>query len=132
MHISLILAMLIDGFVTLSKPISSEHVAGPNGLSGWTVSYVLRDISNQGPVPMRLLIARNGRVIRNIHGRPFVWRWVFLASGRQVAFEAGPLHFAMECVLLDVASGKEVAKFDCEPQPLATEAPDWVRTLEAR
>ena len=132
MHIALILAMLIDGFPTIGKPISSEHRAGPDGVSGWTVNYVVRDVSNQGPLPMRLVIARNRRVIRKIQGLPFVWRWMFLDSGRQVAFEAGPLHFARECVLLDVASGRGIAKFNCNPQPLAADAPQWVKTLEAR
>jgi len=49
-----------------------------------------------------LVLARNGHRLRRIEGEPIIWKWMFWADGRQVAYETGPLHFGMSCVLADV------------------------------
>jgi hypothetical protein len=55
---------------------------------------------------------------------------MFRSGRRQVAYESGPLHFGMACVLTEIATGKEVSRYDCfrEAPP---DAPEWVKTLEA-
>lgn len=73
-------------------PTQSEKRSGPGGLEGWTLEGPLPDDPAQN-YPFALVIARNGLVIRKIDGDPFVWKWMFLANGRQVAYESGPLHF---------------------------------------
>ena len=82
-------------------------------------------------LPVELILARNGRIVRYIQHQSFIWRWMYLHDGRQVAYETGPLHFSMMCVLVDIGSGKRLADFDCFPQ-LPDNAPEWVRLLEAK
>lgn len=107
------------------KPIQSAHRMGPNGLEGWTESYPLADGQS---APADLLIAQQRHVIRRIQGDPFVWRWMFWANGKQVAYETGSLHFNMACMLVDIASGRQLAKLDCYRE-LAEDAPAWEKAL---
>ena len=113
------------------KPTESPHIAGPDGLEGWTLQGTLPPEDNYGDekFDFTLVIARHGHVIRRIQGGAFIWRWMFWANGRQVIYESGPLHFSADCVLEDVLTGKQLAEYDCyheEPQP----EPDWVQALE--
>jgi hypothetical protein len=106
-----------------------ERVPGPNGLAGWKITHVLE---NGNEVAETLVIARHGRRIREIHGDPFIWRWLFRDDGR-IAYESGPLHFSMSCVLIDAASGREVERVDCfnyPDKPPAGGWPSWLATLE--
>jgi hypothetical protein len=106
----------------------SPHRKGPHGLEGWTL---LVPIENQGDLPMTLVIAQDNKIMHKFPGDGFVWNWIFLNDGRQVAYESGPLHFALACVLVDVQTGKEQARFDCFSEPLPQNAPAWVKQLEA-
>lgn len=116
---------------TLQDPIESAHRHGPGQLESWTLKYVVPGLENQGPLPMRLVIARGNKPVRVITGSPsFVWQWIFLRDGKEVAYETGPLHSSLGCVLLDVRSGKRLAEYDCFHE-LAPDAPDWVKALEA-
>jgi hypothetical protein len=100
----------------------SEHVTGPDGLVGWKVTYLLE---NQEEVSDTLIIARNGARIRTLHGDPLIWTWMFQGDGKSLAFESGPLHFAMACVLIDIASGKELQRVDCFTYPEHPPAGGW-------
>lgn len=111
------------------KPTESEHRSGPHGLEGWTLSWPDPDDPNQ-LLPTTLVIARNGRVSRRINGDGMVWQWMFWADGAQVAYESGPKHFSLLCVLFDLNKGREVSSFDCY-HDLPENAPDWARALEA-
>lgn len=110
----------------------SDRISGPDGLVGWKVNYLL---DNKEVVSDALIIARNGKRIRKIHGDPLVWTWMFTEDGKSIAFESGPLHFSMACVLIDIASGMELARIDCFHYP--DKAPDggwpaWITKLEDR
>ncbi|MFL6306999.1 MAG: hypothetical protein ACJ72H_25995, partial [Candidatus Sulfotelmatobacter sp.] len=61
---------------------------------------------------------------------PFVWKWIFWARGRQIAYEAGPLHFGMLCILADIQTGRELASYDCF-HGVPVDAPDWEKALDA-
>ena len=106
----------------------SPHRSGPNGLESWTLLYA---IEGQGDLPMRLVIACHGKTLQTIKGDGFVWKWIFLRQGEQVAYESGPLHFSLTCVLMDLKSGRELRRFNCFASPLPSNAPDWVKTLES-
>jgi hypothetical protein len=108
----------------------SEHRPGPNGLEGWTLEGPIPDHPGE-KFPFTLVIARNGRVIRRFSGEFFVWKWMFLDDGKRVAYEAGPLHFSLACILADIQTGKQLGTYDCFPNPLPADAPEWVKTLEA-
>jgi hypothetical protein len=110
------------------KPTESEHVRGPNGLEGWTLNGSIPDRPNE-TFPFTLVIARNGHVIRKFEGGAFVWNWIFWADGNQVAYESGPLHFSLECILADVKTGKELSSYDCF-HGIPDNAPDWLKALE--
>src|SRR5579871_1910371 len=113
----------------LEKPVESEHRHGPNGWDGWTLNYTIPDHPGER-FPMTLVLAQNGRIVRRIEDGPFIWRWMFVAEGHRVAYETGPLHFSATCVLIDTKTGKRLDDYDCW-QELPSDAPDWVKQLEA-
>ncbi len=113
------------------KPVESEHRKGPNGWEGWTLDSSIPDDSNGGEkYPFTLVLARNGHEIRRISGDPFVWRWIFWADGKQVAYESGPLHFGMNCILADIKTGRQLGSVDCYHE-LPDNAPEWAVKLES-
>lgn len=120
-------AVLLAAGPGMAAQTESPHRQGPHGLEGWTL---LVPIDNQGDLPMTLVIARDKKILHKFPGDGFVWKWIFLDDGRQVAYESGALHFSMACVLADLRTGKEQARFDCFPNPLPQNAPAWVRRLE--
>lgn len=111
--------------------VESAHVAGPGGLEGWTESVVIDEVKGQGPLPVALVIARHGKVVRRIEGSSFVWQWQFRPGGTEVAYETGPLHFSLRCVLADIRTGKELDSVDCFGD-LPANAPAWVVELERK
>jgi len=114
---------------TKDKPIEAEHRTGPHGLEAWTLEWPLPD-SNYGDqrFAFTLVMARNGHRLRRIEGEPIIWKWMFWADGRQVAYTTGPLHFGMSCVLADVKSGRRLETLDCYHE-LPANVPAWVRAL---
>ena len=112
------------------RPTESRHRQGPDGLEGWTLNYALPGHGSDR-YPKTLVLARRGHIIRHIAGEPFVWRWIFWAGGRQIAYETGPLHFGMQCNLSDVTTGRKLATFDCF-HGLPADAPQWEKALESR
>jgi hypothetical protein len=114
---------------TADKPTESIHREGPHGLEGWTLDSPLPDSQYEGErFAFTLVLARKGRVLRRFEGDPIIWKWMFWADGRQVAYETGPLHFSMNCVLLDVETGRQIEDYDCYHMP--DNEPDWVIALE--
>jgi hypothetical protein len=113
---------------TTERPTESQHRRGPDGLEGWTLSYAIPGHASDR-YPEALVIARHGRVVRRISGAPFVWNWIFWAEGRQIAYETGPLHFGMLCTLADLATGRELASYDCFHE-LPANAPEWEKALQ--
>jgi len=106
----------------------SAHRQGPHQLEGWTLNSSIPDHPGE-KFPFTLVLARRGHIIRRISGDPFVWNWLFWADGSQVAYESGPLHFSMSCVLADISTGRQLARYDCYTD-LPADAPAWVKALE--
>ncbi len=52
----------------------------------------------------------------------------FLENGNQVAYQTGSLHFNMGCVLVDMASGRQLANLDCFAN-LPRMPPTWEKAL---
>jgi hypothetical protein len=113
---------------TTGKPTESQHQAGPDSWEGWTLSYVIPDLDPNEIYPMTLVLAHKGHVVRRIAGAPFIWEWIFWSHGQQVAYATGPLHFGMQCVLIDIRSSHELGSVDCF-HDLPAGAPDWARRL---
>ncbi len=127
MRLLLPLALLFSVSIA-SEPVKSKHHAGPHNLEGWTLSWPVPD-PGWDPQPRSLVIARHGRIVRKIEGDPFVWTWMFQANGTRVAFESGPMHSWLNCWLLDLATGKKIAHYDCFGD-VPDDAPQWVQLLE--
>lgn len=121
------LLLLLTPF--LLTPTQSTHRPGPNHLSGWTLNNTVPGHAGDR-FPMTLVIARNNQVIRKIAGDPFLWQWMFLPDGKRVAYQSGPFHFSLQCILADINSGKIIQNYDCNPDPLPANAPPWVKDLK--
>jgi hypothetical protein len=107
------------------------HHSGPHGLDSWALlGRFPSGLEEYDEYPTTLIIARRGRIIRRIQGDPFVWTWMFTPDGRRVAYESGPLHFGLQCVLVDIGSGRRIDDYDCYRQ-LPDDAPNWAKTLES-
>src|ERR1700683_2606327 len=96
---------------------------GPAGLEGWTE---LQTLANGDRVSRTLVIARHGKLIRRISGDPFVWQWKFWENGQQLIFEAGPVHFGMTCVRIDLSTGRTLGSVDCYSNLPPAGNLDWV------
>jgi hypothetical protein len=108
----------------------SPHIKGPHGLEGWQLLYALE---NGDKLPGTLVVSRNGKIIGKFGGGPFLWRWTFIADGKRIAFERGPLHFSMWCVLADLRTAKELNNVDCFQYPEKPPKggwPSWVDELK--
>lgn len=124
----LLIAILAQSQTTpiVSGPTASKHRSGPGGLEGWTLSYVISGDTES--YPEILVIARKGQILRKIKGDPFIWSWMFLKGERQVAYETGPLHGEVSCILADLSTGRQLADYDCYHE-LPPDTPSWVNEL---
>lgn len=113
------------------KAVASPHCKGPDGLDSWALLYRPsgNDPSSESDrVPLAIVVARDGHVLRRIRGNAILWEW-FFPDDQRIAFEDGPRHFVMVCRLLDLASGKVLAEYDCFHSP--PHPPAWVQRLLA-
>lgn len=119
------------GAVAQPQPSEFPHHPGPNGLEAWALhANYSGGLAEYNQYPATLIIARRGRILRRIDGSPFLWSWIFLDGGKRVAYESGPLHGAMSCVLENVTTGKQLAVFDCGVTKGKT-VPSWVAAIQS-
>jgi hypothetical protein len=108
---------------------ASLHRQGPHALEGWTLDTFIPGHGTER-YPHTLIIAAHGKVLHRFDGPAFfIWNWMFQDDGKQVAYESGPLHFSLTCVLADVRTGRQLADYDCFRE-LPADAPPWVKELE--
>ena len=109
---------------------ASLHRQGPHALEGWTLDASIPGHGTER-YPHTLIIARHGKMLHRFDGPAFfIWNWMFQDDGKQVAYESGPMHFSMTCVLVNVATGRQLADYDCFGK-LPPDAPAWVVALES-
>jgi hypothetical protein len=113
------------------KPTPSAHRPGPHGLEGWTLESPVPD-SGYGDerFAFTLVVARRGHVIRRIPGEAIIWKWIFWADGKQIAYETGAFHFTDNCYLMRLSDGRRLRRYDCY-HDLPPAKPDWVKALNA-
>src|ERR1700733_6616902 len=116
-------AVALTGMFSCATVAESVHVQGPAGLEGWTE---LQTFANGDRASRTLVIARHGKLIRRISGDPFVWQWKFWENGQQLIFEAGPVHFGMTCVWIDLCTGRALESVDCYSNLPPAGNLDWV------
>ncbi len=97
--------------VVLAKEKGQESVEAPvvaddNRTIGWQVNFP--NCCTSYPIPLSLVIYRNGRILHRLGNGMGVFQWRFLKGGEQVAYYTDTLHFnlAPKCTLVDVGSGK--------------------------
>jgi hypothetical protein len=90
---------------------------------GWLVEYP--NCCTSYPIPMTVVLYRDGRIIRRLENGRAIFRWAFLKGEKQVAYFSDTVHsnLAPECVLVDVATGKTVESWKRDEGPL----PAWTK-----
>jgi hypothetical protein len=125
-----LVGMTVGALAQWSKDFTeSAHRRGPHGVEGWTRNYP--DPDEPGVrYAMMLVVGRDGKALHRFEQGTYVWKWMFWADGREVAYQSGPKHFMMRCILADVRTGKELENLDCF-QELPETAPTWGKALVA-
>jgi len=101
--------------------ISEDHTT-----VGWLALYP--HCCTSYPIPLALVIYRNGHVVHTFGEHFPVWKWRFEAHGTQVAFAQETVHghFGVHYELRDLVSGQVIAAHDGDPEP---DAPQWIRDV---
>ncbi len=76
-------------------------------------------------VAEKLVIYRNGRLIRTIIPGGFIYEWRFRNKGRQAVIYTGGLHFAGVYFLYDIATGRKIGFCNHTGQ----KCPEWTNDL---
>ncbi len=116
--------------LTSAGRYADPKMAGDRKTLGWLVISQLEVSTNTWhethSVRERLVIYRNGRMIRTIRPDGFIRSWGFWNAGKHVAIYSGALHFAGFYTLVEVGTGRVVAE---SQDPQTDGSPDWVRSL---
>lgn len=75
-----------------------------------------------------VLLLKGDSFDRLIAGSGFLWSWIFWRDGHEIVADRSPLHFMQVFVLIDIASGKQLAVFSLPDDK--GEPPDWVKALQ--
>ncbi len=118
-----IIPPMLDG----QQSFGAARISPDNRTVGWLALYPYPFAGgNQSPIASKLLIYREGRVLRTISTDQVFWDWRFEDHGRKVAYSTGPTHGgAAECVLFDIDAGKTTARWFVRDG----QAPGWVADL---
>lgn len=116
---------------THRKPFRDNFKTAADGVTkGWLVEYPWPDQNDASQawrtIPGKLEIARHGQVIRRFDATSF-WNWSFWAGGKEVVYEAGPLHGETGCFRADIRSGKTLETWPGDCRNLPDNAPKWVK-----
>ena len=103
---------------------STAAISADRTTVGWLALYP--NCCTSYPVPLVLVIYRDGKVLRTFKNSMAIWAWHFEAGGRQVAFEQESVHghHGVHYELHDIDSGRLLGRYDGDPKP---DAPRWVR-----
>jgi hypothetical protein len=112
-----------EGEVGRSEPIISDDRESV----GWVVDYETGLLSSE-PLPLELVIYRIRGPVLRFGGMP-IWKWSFLAGGKQVAFYTNTLHgdLAPHFELRDIPTGRLLGKWN---GPLDEKSPAWTDSLD--
>src|SRR5262249_7506949 len=101
---------------------------------GWLALYP--NCCTSYPIPLRLKVLSNGRSRTFGANGPPVWRWQFVAGGKQVAFEQETVRggLGVHYELRDIATGRLIAQFDppADQGGSPSDVPRWVVELDAK
>ncbi len=93
---------------------------------GWLAGEHLNDDGEKSLYATKLVLYRNGRVVRTIIPGRFIRGWQFWSEGNQAIIYSGGGRGPGVYELYDIATGRAVAKCD---DPLDENAPEWAKRL---
>jgi hypothetical protein len=114
---------------------SKPQISPDGGAVGWLAEY--SNCCTSYPIPLKLIILRNGSS-RTFAGNALpIWRWGFQADGAQFALQQETVHggLGVHYELRDVISGSLLAEYDPAVGPnnrsLPSQSiPGWVTELD--
>jgi len=108
--------------------INEIKIADDKQNVGWLILYGEPGVST--PVAGKLVVWRDGRVLRKFPTAQVFWSWAFEHSGEQVAYHVGPTHgeTASHCELRDVKTGRLLASWDGDLD--SADKPVWTKHLD--
>jgi len=114
--------------------ITNPKLASDKQTLGWTVNLA-KDMSGASySIEYGLVVYKSGKIIHKIYPGQFIWDWMFVDGGKQVALIDGFSHGRQQLnyQLYDVATGKLISKVhdDEETEQLPAKAPRWAKQLE--
>jgi hypothetical protein len=106
---------------------SAVKIADDKKTVAWLAEY--DNCCTSYPIPLALVVYRNGRVLQRLGDGLMIYDWRFWASGEQIAFCSGTVHgdSGGHCELHDVRSGRILQTIDGH---LDDRAPEWAKGLE--
>src|SRR5579875_1521715 len=98
------------------KPTVSDRKAAADGVTeGWLLDYPWPDQDDPSQswrkIAGTLVLARHGKAIRKVQADSTFWNWSFWRGGLEVVYQEGPVHGPTDCVRMDVATGRVLARW---------------------
>ena len=108
--------------------IEEINIAEDRQTLGWLVLY--EDPDGSSPLAGKLVLWRDGRVLRKFGTAQVFWSWAFEHVAEQVAYHIGPTHgeTTSHCELHESRTGRLVASWDGDLD--STARPAWTKHLE--
>ena len=104
----------------------SIKIADDKKTVGWMILY--ENCCTSYPIPLVLVIYRDGRVQLRLKPGQMIYGWRFWAGGKQAAFCSGTVHgdSGGHCELRDAKNGRKVRVINGHLDP---HSPEWARGL---
>lgn len=111
--------------------IDDIKIAPDHKTVGWLVLYANPDSPGLDPLAGKLVIWRDGRLLRRFNTDQVFYSWSFFRDGDRVGYHTGPTHGerVSHCELHNVADGSVVEKWDGDLDA-DTQRPEWVISLK--
>lgn len=108
--------------------ISAIKVAEDNRTAGWLVLF--KDPDGGSPVAGKLVVWRDGRIIRSFTADQVFWSWAFDHGAEQAAYHIGPTHGETNshCELHDLRTGRLLSSWDGDLD--SSQRPAWTKKLD--
>lgn len=113
---------------------SDVKLAADKQTVAWTID--VENCCTSYPLPLRVVVFRNGHVLREFDTMQMVQDWMFLNGGARIAIVTGFPHGPQigDYRLYDVKTGKLLSEVfgDEKTQSLKHDAPQWAKFLEGQ
>jgi hypothetical protein len=107
--------------------IDAIKVVDDKQIAGWLVLY--KNPDGGSPIAGKLVVWRNGRILRSFSTDQVFWSWSFEHAGEQVAYHVGPSHgeTVSHCELHGLQTGRLLSSWDGDLEN--PNRPGWTKQL---